>query len=66
MRLRICPLCGSARLKRCVEDYVTRRGRRKVVVRALEIYRCLRCSEGFLTDEAMQRIERSGARRHAA
>jgi YgiT-type zinc finger domain-containing protein len=52
-----CPLCRSKRLRRCVEDYSTRRKGRTLVVPKLELYRCENCGEAFLTDQAMQIIE---------
>jgi YgiT-type zinc finger domain-containing protein len=52
-----CPLCRSKKLRRCVEDYTTRRRGRTVVVPKLELYRCEGCGEAFLTDKAMQNIE---------
>ncbi|MBI4705505.1 MAG: YgiT-type zinc finger protein [Deltaproteobacteria bacterium] len=61
-----CPLCGSKRIRPCRETYVTRRGRRQVVVRNLEIHRCDACGEGLLTDEAMRLIDKCVRRRVAA
>jgi YgiT-type zinc finger domain-containing protein len=66
MELSACPLCGSKRLACHVEDYVTRRRGKRIEVRGLEVYRCPRCGEGFLTDAAMQRIEQVARRRRAA
>ncbi len=52
-----CPFCHSKKLRRCVEDYATRRKGRAVVVPKVEIYRCAACGEAFLTDKAMQMID---------
>jgi YgiT-type zinc finger domain-containing protein len=60
-----CPLCGSKRIRACRETYVTRRGRRQVVVRNLEIHRCDACGEALLSDEAMRQIDEH-VRRNAA
>lgn len=58
-----CPLCRAKKLRRCVEDYATRRKGRQVVVPKLELYRCEACGEAFLTDKAMQTIEVHAASR---
>lgn len=66
MVMTTCPLCGSKRLRRSLEVYVTRRGGKKVTINDLEVYRCDRCKQGFLSDEAMRRIEERARRRDAA
>jgi YgiT-type zinc finger domain-containing protein len=66
MVMKVCPLCGCQRLRRSVETYVTKRHGRRLSVPRIEIYRCPRCGEGFLTDEAMRRIDERSRRDDAA
>jgi YgiT-type zinc finger domain-containing protein len=49
-----------------MEEHVTQRRGRKVIVPELEIHRCARCGEAFLTDEAMRHIEEVARKRTAA
>jgi YgiT-type zinc finger domain-containing protein len=55
--IKICPTCGSDKIKRVVRDVVRKYKDQSYTVPAVEFYDCPNCGEKVYDREAMQKIE---------
>jgi YgiT-type zinc finger domain-containing protein len=56
-RIKICPTCGSEKIKKVRRDLIGRFAERSYTVPSLEFYECPDCGEKVYDRDAMQKIE---------
>lgn len=57
IEIRVCPTCGSKRIRRVRSNWTGEVGGRDCVVQDLEFHECPACGERLYDHAAMQRIE---------
>jgi YgiT-type zinc finger domain-containing protein len=59
LKIKICPTCGSRRIRRVVADYRGNFRGKPYIARGVEHHECPNCGEKLFGPEAMRRIESS-------
>jgi len=57
LKIRICPTCGSEKIKKVRRNLMGRFSGRSYAVPSLEFYECPDCGEKVYDREAMRKIE---------
>jgi YgiT-type zinc finger domain-containing protein len=57
LRISLCPVCGSEKIKKVRRDLIGRIAGRSYAVPSLEFYECPDCGEKIYDRDAMRKIE---------
>jgi YgiT-type zinc finger domain-containing protein len=60
--VRVCPICGSKRIRQVKRDITSRRGGRSFVARDVTIEECPNCGERLFSPESLAQIAASQPR----
>jgi YgiT-type zinc finger domain-containing protein len=63
LKINVCPICGSKRIRRVIRDVKSRRGGADYTARRIEVEECPDCGEQLFSPEALRRIADQRPRR---